>query len=73
MKKYIFLLALLCASSYSVLAQSGTVEMADGLRSSGMIYVVVSIMSVILVGLLGFLFSIDKRLSKLEKNSAKPE
>jgi hypothetical protein len=45
--------------------------MADGLRSSGMIYVVVSVMSVIMAGLLLFLFSIDKKVSKLEKNGTK--
>ncbi|MFM6954211.1 MAG: CcmD family protein [Sphingobacteriaceae bacterium] len=71
MKKKIALLALLCAGSLAVLAQPVSVEMADGLRSSGMIYVVVSIMSVILVGILGYLFSIDKKVSKLEKNSTK--
>ena len=58
MKKKIGVLTLLSATSLSVLAQSSSVEMADGLRSSGMIYVVVSVMSVILAGVLVFLFSI---------------
>jgi len=65
MIKKISLLTLLSAISLSVLAQTSSVEMADGLRSSGMIYVVVSVMSVILAGVLFFLFSIDKKLSKL--------
>ena len=65
MKKKIGVLTLLSATSLSVLAQSSSVEMADGLRSSGMIYVVVSVMSVILAGVLVFLFYIDKKLSKL--------
>ena len=59
MIKKIGVLTLLSATSLSVLAQSSSVEMADGLRSSGMIYVVVSVMSVILAGVLVFLFSID--------------
>jgi hypothetical protein len=71
MIKKLSLLTLLSAISLSVLAQSSSVEMADGLRSSGMIYVVVSVMSVILAGVLFFLFSIDKKLSKLEKNATK--
>ena len=56
MIKKIGVLTLLSATSLSVLAQSSSVEMADGLRSSGMIYVVVSVMSVILAGVLVFLF-----------------
>ena len=71
MKKKIGVLTLLSATSLSVLDQSSSVEMADGLRSSGMIYVVVSVMSVILAGVLVFLFYIDKKVSKLEKNGAK--
>ncbi|MCF8319473.1 MAG: CcmD family protein [Sphingobacteriaceae bacterium] len=66
--KKISVFTLLTASSLSVLAKSQSVEMADGLRGSGMIYVVVSVMSVILAGVLIFLFSIDKKLTKLEKN-----
>jgi CcmD family protein len=48
-------------------AQAQEVEMATGLRSSGKIYVVVIVISVIFVGLFFYLFSIDRRLKKLEK------
>jgi CcmD family protein len=41
--------------------------MADLLRSSGKIYVVIGTISVVFIGLAIYLFSIDKRLSKLEK------
>jgi hypothetical protein len=71
MNKKIGVFTLLSVASLSAMAQSPAVEMADGLRSSGMIYVVVSVMSVILAGLLLFLFSIDKKVSKLEKNGTK--
>ena len=40
--------------------------MATGLRSSGKIYVVVAVISIIFIGLLAYLFSIDKRLKKIE-------
>ncbi len=50
-------------------AQSNSVEMADTLRSNGKIYVVVAVIVIILVGLLIYLFALDKRLKMLEKKS----
>lgn len=50
-------------------AQDNDVEMADTLRSNGKIYVVVACIVIILVGLLAYLFSIDKRLKKIEKEN----
>ena len=46
-----------------------TVEMADALRSSGKIYVVVGVLSVIFIGLVFYLFSIDRRVKKMEKRN----
>ena len=43
------------------------IEMADAFRSSGKIYVVVAIMVILFAGLLGYLITIDKKVSKLEK------
>ena len=43
------------------------VEMADTMRSNGKIYVVVGIILIILIGLIFYLFSMDRKLSKLEK------
>jgi len=42
-------------------------EMADAFRSSGKIYVVVATIAIIFVGLAIYLFTIDRRLKKLEK------
>jgi len=50
-------------------AQENGIEMADQLRSDGKIYVVVTCIVIILVGLLAYLFSIDKRLKKIEKEN----
>ena len=50
-------------------AQDNGVEMADSLRSNGKIYVVVICIVIILVGLLAYLFAIDKRLKKIEKEN----
>lgn len=43
------------------------VEMADGFRSEGKIYVVVAIVLIILIGLFVYLFSLDKKITRLEK------
>ncbi len=43
------------------------VEMADTLRSDGKIYVVVAIMLVIFLGLIGYLFLMDRKVTRLEK------
>ena len=51
-----------------VFAQESTgVEMADGLRNSGKIYVVVASIAVIFFGIVFYLVTLDRRLSKLEK------
>jgi CcmD family protein len=56
-------------AAIQLFAQNNGVEMADSLRSNGKIYVVVICIVIILVGLLAYLFSIDKRLKKIEKEN----
>ena len=41
--------------------------MADDLRASGKIYVVVAVVTIIVAGLLAYLISLDRKLSRLEK------
>jgi CcmD family protein len=66
--KRISLLALLLLGYLGAFAQPGQqVEMADALRGSGKIYVVIAVIVIIFVGLTIFLFSIDRRLKKIEK------
>ena len=68
MKRFILTLSLILSLTVIGLAQSSNgVEMADGLRSSGKIYVVVMVLVVIFIGLAFYLFSIDNRLKKIEK------
>ncbi|MFZ6000486.1 MAG: CcmD family protein [Bacteroidota bacterium] len=43
------------------------VEMADTMRASGKIYVVVAILVLILVGLFVYVFLMDRKISKLEE------
>ncbi len=62
----IALLFLLFCSTM-VIAQDQKVEMADGMRSSGRIYVVIAVMLTILIGLIIYLVRLDKKISNLEK------
>ncbi|MDB5011382.1 MAG: hypothetical protein JWQ06_2171 [Mucilaginibacter sp.] len=67
MKKLPFLLLLLLSFT-SVFAQADqSVEMDNVMRSSGKIYVVIATIAIVFIGLAIYLFSIDKRLRKIEK------
>ncbi|HEY0245762.1 MAG TPA: CcmD family protein [Mucilaginibacter sp.] len=69
MKKLTFLLLLLLSGT-SLFAQADqSVEMADVMRSSGKIYVVIATIAIVFIGLAIFLFSIDRRLKKIEKEN----
>ncbi|HNP17424.1 MAG TPA: CcmD family protein [Fulvivirga sp.] len=47
---------------------NSSVEMADGLRQEGKIYVLTGIILVILAGMITYLVTIDRKVSTLEKN-----
>lgn len=64
MLKYVLLLFLALSS---VAASAQEVEMADGMRAEGKIYVVVAILLLILIGLIAYLVMLDRKVSKLEK------
>jgi len=67
MKRFFLILSLFLISAIETFAQpANQVEMATDLRSSGKIYVVVTVISVIFIGLVVYLFSIDRRLKKIE-------
>lgn len=59
----LFIITLLYANAQD------TVEMADTLRSNGKIYVVVAVLVILFIGLFAFLISIDRKVSKLEKEN----
>ena len=67
---FIFRMFLLVVGLFSVSAvfAQGQVEMADTMRSNGKIYVVVAVCLTILLGLFLYVFAIDRKLSKLEKD-----
>lgn len=66
--KKIFLLLSFIIISLNLFAQENKIEMADELRNSGKIYVVVAVMLLLFLSFITYLFTIDKRLKKIEKN-----
>jgi CcmD family protein len=68
MKRFIILILLAVSFLTAFAQQNAPVEMADTFRSSGKIYVVIAIIAIIFTGLAFYLFSIDRRLKKLEKD-----
>lgn len=52
-------------------ASAQEVEMADQFRAEGKIYVVIIVFAIILIGLFVYLFSLDKKISKLEAQNKK--
>lgn len=63
-KLLLFLLGLVCSAG--AFAQN-EVEMADVMRSNGKIYVVVAVCLTILFGLIIYVYSIDRKISRNEK------
>ena len=69
--KKISFLSLFLFSILSAVQAQEKVDMADAMRSNGKIYVVVTVLTVILIGLFIFLISIDRKVSRLEKEKPK--
>lgn len=67
-KKITSLLAWMLVS-VACFAQDKNVEMADRMRSNGRIYVVVAVVLTILIGLILYVFRLDRKISKLEKEA----
>lgn len=68
MKSIILAICFILSLSMVDFAQnSNGVDMATELRESGKIYVVVMVLAVIFIGIAIYLFSIDNRLKKIEK------
>ena len=54
-------------------AAENEVEMADVMRSNGKIYVVVAVVTIIMTGLIIYLISLDRKITKLEKKISPKE
>lgn len=64
--KILLVLVMVCQASF-LFAQDKEPEMADLMRSNGKIYIVVAVCLTILIGLFLYVWSVDKKVSKLEK------
>lgn len=68
--KFFYLLCCAGLLSLPAVAQvSNEPQMADLMRSNGKIYVVVAVMMVIFIGIVAYLFYIDKKLKRLEQQA----
>jgi len=71
MKKWLlFVLFQVWAASVFAQQTGEKIEMADAMRASGKIYVVVLVVCVILTGLIVYLVKLDRRIRQLEKEVA---
>jgi hypothetical protein len=57
-----------CFFAHTICFAQSKVEMADSMRSNGKIYVVVAVCLLILIGLFIYVFLLDKKISRFEKN-----
>ena len=64
-------LLILLVSSFTLMAQQADIEMADQFRADGKIYVVIAVVLLILVGIFIYLFNLDKKVTRLEKEVSK--
>ena len=67
LKKTVLLLLVLLNAVLVFAQENKTVEMADVMRSNGKIYVVVAICLTILIGLFLYVWNVDRKIAKLEK------
>ena len=67
LKKILAFLLFLFIYSSNIFAQAESVEMADTMRSNGKIYVVVGVIAIVFTGIIIYLISVDRKVSKLEK------
>lgn len=58
---------MLLFSTSLLFAQDKPVEMADVMRSNGKIYIVVAVCLTILIGLFVYVWSVDRKVSRIEK------
>lgn len=68
MKKLITAIVLTMLTVLMATAKVPEVEMADHMRADGKIYVVVSVMTILFLGMLIYLILLDKKISKIEQS-----
>ena len=71
MKQFCFTIITVILSALSAFAQASDVAMADQMRTDGKIYVVVAVLGTILLGFLGYVVFLDKKITKIEEQIKK--
>ena len=72
MTKYIILfLSATVISSFNFLfsQENQPIQMADGMRSNGKIFVVVAVIVTLFIGIVLYLINLDKKISRLERET----
>jgi len=67
--KLAFLATILSLQTFA--QEQNTVEMADVMRSNGKIYVVITVLTVVFLGIVIYLINLDRKVTKLEKELKK--
>lgn len=67
MRKLSILLWVLLTLAGNLVYAQETVEMADTMRANGKIYVIVAIILIVLAGLISYLFVLDRKITRLER------
>ncbi|HEX6333295.1 MAG TPA: CcmD family protein [Flavisolibacter sp.] len=68
-KKCLLGLLSLCSAVILFAQDNGQAQMADTMRGSGKIYVVVAVVLAILLGLFLYLVRLDRKITKLERDN----
>ena len=66
-KSMMLTLSMLMISMVTKAQNPNDVDMADVMHENGKIYVVVGVLAIILIGMFVYLISLDRKVSKLEK------
>ena len=65
--KIIFTLLIVLLVNMQSMAQSSQPQMADAFYANGKIYVVVGVLTIVLAGIVVYLFALDRKLTAMEK------
>ena len=66
--KYLLTLLFIIISTLVMAQDANSVEMADAFRAHGKIYIVLSVVLILIVGLFAYLIRLETKISELEKD-----
>jgi len=61
------LVLVFCFANVVAMAQNGSNDSADFMRSNGKIYVVITVAAIIITGLFLYMLSLERKIKKLER------